>query len=187
MVSSAVYRYVPSRDDLLTKNAGVIGQVAEGIKKYAPNAFVICITNPLDVMVWVLQQRSGMLSPAESKQSLTPSPLFNIRYKSMTNLLAGSPELRRRIEAGDSAADIVAGLSPDLAGFPWTRVPLPDDGLAIDLPARLAHHPTELQGLPAWTSSSRQPARRPGFSARWTSFARKAPSCSRPPSPGPRR
>lgn len=36
-------------------------------------------------------QRSGMLSPAESKQSLTPSPLFNIRYKSMTNLLAGSP------------------------------------------------------------------------------------------------
>ncbi len=49
-----------SRDDLLTKNAGVIGQVAEGIKQYAPNAFVICITNPLDVMVWVLQQRSGL-------------------------------------------------------------------------------------------------------------------------------
>jgi malate dehydrogenase len=49
-----------SRDDLLTKNAGVIGQVAEGIKTYAPNAFVICITNPLDVMVWVLQQRSGL-------------------------------------------------------------------------------------------------------------------------------
>jgi len=49
-----------SRDDLLTKNAGVIGQVAEGIKTYAPNAFVICITNPLDVMVWVLQQKSGL-------------------------------------------------------------------------------------------------------------------------------
>lgn len=49
-----------SRDDLLTKNAGVIGQVAEGIKQHAPNAFVICITNPLDVMVWVLQQRSGL-------------------------------------------------------------------------------------------------------------------------------
>ncbi|MGG5887686.1 malate dehydrogenase [Falsiroseomonas sp. HC035] len=49
-----------SRDDLLTKNAGVIGQVAEGIKTHAPNAFVICITNPLDVMVWVLQQRSGL-------------------------------------------------------------------------------------------------------------------------------
>jgi malate dehydrogenase len=49
-----------TRDDLLTKNAGVIGQVAEGIKKYAPNAFVICITNPLDVMVWVLQQKSGL-------------------------------------------------------------------------------------------------------------------------------
>jgi malate dehydrogenase len=49
-----------TRDDLLTKNAGVITQVAEGIKKYAPNAFVICITNPLDVMVWVLQQKSGL-------------------------------------------------------------------------------------------------------------------------------
>jgi malate dehydrogenase len=49
-----------TRDDLLTKNAGVIGQVAEGIKTYAPNAFVICITNPLDVMVWVLQQKSGL-------------------------------------------------------------------------------------------------------------------------------
>ena len=49
-----------TRDDLLTKNAGVIGQVAEGIKTYCPNAFVICITNPLDVMVWVLQQKSGL-------------------------------------------------------------------------------------------------------------------------------
>jgi malate dehydrogenase len=49
-----------SRDDLLTKNAGVIGQVAEGIKQHCPDAFVICITNPLDVMVWVLQQRSGL-------------------------------------------------------------------------------------------------------------------------------
>ncbi|ONG52483.1 malate dehydrogenase [Pseudoroseomonas deserti] len=52
-----------TRDDLLTKNAEVITKVAEGIKTYAPNAFVICITNPLDVMVWVLQQKSGL--PAE--------------------------------------------------------------------------------------------------------------------------
>lgn len=49
-----------SRDDLLSKNAGVIGQVATGIKEHAPGAFVICITNPLDVMVWVLQQKSGL-------------------------------------------------------------------------------------------------------------------------------
>ncbi len=49
-----------SRDDLLSKNAGVIGQVAAGIKAHAPDAFVICITNPLDVMVWVLQQKSGL-------------------------------------------------------------------------------------------------------------------------------
>ena len=49
-----------SRDDLLTKNAGVIATVAEGIKTYAPDAFVIVITNPLDVMVWVMQQKSGL-------------------------------------------------------------------------------------------------------------------------------
>jgi malate dehydrogenase len=49
-----------SRDDLLVKNAGVIADVAHGIKTHAPDAFVICITNPLDVMVWVLQQKSGL-------------------------------------------------------------------------------------------------------------------------------
>ena len=49
-----------SRDDLLTKNAGVMAQVAEGIKTHCPDAFVICITNPLDVMVWALQQKSGL-------------------------------------------------------------------------------------------------------------------------------
>jgi malate dehydrogenase len=49
-----------SRDDLLAKNAEVIGQVADGIKAHAPDAFVIVITNPLDVMVWVMQQKSGL-------------------------------------------------------------------------------------------------------------------------------
>jgi malate dehydrogenase len=49
-----------SRDDLVAKNAGVIATVAEGIKTYAPGAFVICITNPLDAMVYVLQQKSGL-------------------------------------------------------------------------------------------------------------------------------
>ncbi len=49
-----------SRDDLLGKNAAVIGEVAAGIKAHAPGAFVICITNPLDVMVSVLQQKSGL-------------------------------------------------------------------------------------------------------------------------------
>ncbi len=49
-----------SRDDLLAKNAEVIGQVAEGIKTYAADAFVIVITNPLDVMVAVMQEKSGL-------------------------------------------------------------------------------------------------------------------------------
>ena len=49
-----------SRDDLLAKNATVIGQVAEGIRNHAPDAFVIVITNPLDVMVAVMQEKSGL-------------------------------------------------------------------------------------------------------------------------------
>jgi malate dehydrogenase len=49
-----------SRDDLLNKNLEVIHQVADGIKQYAPNAFTIVITNPLDVMVYALWKRSGL-------------------------------------------------------------------------------------------------------------------------------
>ena len=49
-----------SRDDLLGINLKIIKQVAEGIKKHSPNAFVICITNPLDVMVMALQRYSGL-------------------------------------------------------------------------------------------------------------------------------
>jgi len=48
-----------SRDDLLGINLQVMKQVAQGIKKYAPKAFVICITNPLDAMVWALRKYSG--------------------------------------------------------------------------------------------------------------------------------
>ncbi|HEY4029579.1 MAG TPA: malate dehydrogenase [Caulobacteraceae bacterium] len=49
-----------SRDDLLGINLKVMKSVGEGIKAHAPNAFVICITNPLDAMVWALQQFSGL-------------------------------------------------------------------------------------------------------------------------------
>ena len=49
-----------SRDDLLAKNAEVVGQVATGIKAHAADAFVVVITNPLDVMVAVMQEKSGL-------------------------------------------------------------------------------------------------------------------------------
>jgi malate dehydrogenase len=49
-----------SRDDLLGINTKVMTAVGEGIRKNCPKAFVICITNPLDAMVWVLQQASGL-------------------------------------------------------------------------------------------------------------------------------
>jgi malate dehydrogenase len=49
-----------TRDDLLGINLKIIKQVAEGIKETSPNAFVICITNPLDVIVMALQKYSGL-------------------------------------------------------------------------------------------------------------------------------
>jgi malate dehydrogenase len=49
-----------SRDDLLSINLKVMQSVGEGIKQYCPKAFVICITNPLDAMVWALQKFSGL-------------------------------------------------------------------------------------------------------------------------------
>jgi malate dehydrogenase len=49
-----------SRDDLIATNAKVMDSVGAAIKKHCPKAFVICITNPLDVMVYVLQQASGL-------------------------------------------------------------------------------------------------------------------------------
>lgn len=49
-----------SRDDLISINTGIVKTVGESIKKYCPNAFVIVITNPLDVMVWVMREVSGL-------------------------------------------------------------------------------------------------------------------------------
>ncbi|MGH6889750.1 MAG: malate dehydrogenase [Rhizomicrobium sp.] len=49
-----------SRDDLLGINLKVMGAVGEGIRAHAPDAFVICITNPLDAMVWALRRLSGL-------------------------------------------------------------------------------------------------------------------------------
>ena len=50
-----------SRDDLVATNANVMKEVAQGIKQYASDAFVIVITNPLDAMVYVLQKESVYL------------------------------------------------------------------------------------------------------------------------------
>jgi malate dehydrogenase len=51
-----------SRDDLIETNAKIVGTVGEAIKKHCPQAFVIAITNPLDVMVWVMREACGLPS-----------------------------------------------------------------------------------------------------------------------------
>ena len=87
-----------SRDDLLGTNLKIIKQVAEGIKKNSPNAFVICITNPLDVIVMALQKYSGLptnkvvgmagiLDSARFKYFLSQE--LNVPVKSINTLVLG--------------------------------------------------------------------------------------------------
>jgi malate dehydrogenase len=116
-----------SRDDLLAKNAGVINQVADGIKAHCPDAFVIVITNPLDVMVWQLQQRSGLpaakvvgmagvLDSARFKLFLAQE--FNVSVEDVTAFVLGGH--------GDTMVPLtrystVAGIPiPDLIAMGWT-------------------------------------------------------------------
>ncbi len=116
-----------SRDDLVAKNAGVIASVAEGIKTYAPNAFVICITNPLDAMVYILQQKSGLpaakvvgmagvLDSARFRLFLAHE--FNVSVEDVTAFVLGGH--------GDTMVPLirystVAGIPvPDLIKMGWT-------------------------------------------------------------------
>jgi malate dehydrogenase len=116
-----------SRDDLLAKNAEVMGQVGEGIRTYAPDAFVICITNPLDVMVWALQQKSGL--PANKvvgmagvldsgRMKLFLAQEFGVSVEDVTAFVLGGH--------GDTMVPLVrystvAGIPvPDLIKMGWT-------------------------------------------------------------------
>jgi malate dehydrogenase len=116
-----------SRDDLIGKNAGVIAQVADGIRTHCPNAFVICITNPLDAMVWVMQQKSGL--PAKrvvgmagildsSRFSLFLAEEFGVSVEDVTAFVLGGH--------GDTMVPLtrystVAGIPvPDLIKMGWT-------------------------------------------------------------------
>jgi malate dehydrogenase len=116
-----------SRDDLIGKNAGVIAQVAEGVKTHCPDAFVIVITNPLDAMVWVMREKSGL--PAErvvgmagvldsSRFRLFLAQEFNVSVEDVTAFVLGGH--------GDTMVPLtrystVAGIPvPDLVRMGWT-------------------------------------------------------------------
>ncbi|MFC4626498.1 malate dehydrogenase [Daeguia caeni] len=116
-----------SRDDLLGINLKVMEQVGAGIKKYAPNAFVICITNPLDAMVWALQKFSGLpaskvvgmagvLDSARFRYFLAEE--FNVSVEDVTAFVLGGH--------GDTMVPLarystVAGIPlPDLVKMGWT-------------------------------------------------------------------
>src|ERR1700760_4588470 len=116
-----------SRDDLLGINLKVMEQVGSGIKKYCPNAFVICITNPLDAMVWALQKAcglpkhmvvgmAGVLDSSRFRYFLADE--FNVSVEDVTAFVLGGH--------GDSMVPLirystVAGIPiPDLVRMGWT-------------------------------------------------------------------
>ncbi|GLS98731.1 malate dehydrogenase [Sphingobium jiangsuense] len=116
-----------SRDDLLGINLKVMKAVGEGIKQYAPNAFVICITNPLDAMVWALREFSGLphnmvvgmagvLDSARFRTFLAQE--FNVSVRDVTAFVLGGH--------GDTMVPVVeystvAGIPiPDLIEMGWS-------------------------------------------------------------------
>ena len=116
-----------SRDDLIGTNLKVMKAVGEGIAKYAPHALVICITNPLDAMVWALQKFSGLphnrvvgmagiLDSARFRYFLAEE--FNVSVESVTAFVLGGH--------GDTMVPLVrystvAGVPlPDLIDMGWT-------------------------------------------------------------------
>ncbi|WP_298296166.1 malate dehydrogenase [uncultured Litoreibacter sp.] len=116
-----------SRDDLLGINLKVMKSVGEGIRDHAPNAFVICITNPLDAMVWALREFSGLphnmvcgmagvLDSARFRHFLADE--FDVSMKDVTAFVLGGH--------GDTMVPLtrystVAGIPlPDLVEMGWT-------------------------------------------------------------------
>ncbi|MCF8473283.1 MAG: malate dehydrogenase [Emcibacter sp.] len=106
-----------SRDDLLGINLKVMKSVGEGIRDNAPNAFVICITNPLDVMVWALQKFSGL--PAKMVVGMA-GVLDSARFK-----------LFLAEELNVSVSDVNAFV---LGGHGDTMVPLPRYSTVAGIP-----------------------------------------------------
>lgn len=112
-----------SRDDLLGINLKVMRSVGEGIRQYAPNAFVICITNPLDAMVWALRAYSGLatdkvigmagvLDSARFRYFLSQE--LNVSVKDITALVLGGhgdtmvPLIRYSTVGGVALTDLVS-------------------------------------------------------------------------------
>ena len=117
-----------SRDDLLGINLKVMKAVGEGIKAHAPNAFVICITNPLDAMVWALREFSGL--PHQhgrrhgrrarlARASATSSPRSS-RSRSRTSPPSCSAATATRWSRSSNYSTVAGIPIPDLIKMGWS-------------------------------------------------------------------
>ncbi len=116
-----------SRDDLVNTNTSIISTVAENLKQFCPNAFVIVITNPLDAMVWVMQQKTGfdpkkvvgmagVLDSARFSHFLAEE--FKASHKDVTTfVLGGHGDTMVPVESYSTVAGIPV---PDLIKMGWT-------------------------------------------------------------------
>ena len=123
-----------SRDDLLGINLKVMKAVGEGIKAHAPNAFVICITNPLDAMVWALREFSGLpynmvcgmagvLDSSRFRHFLAEE--FQVSVENVTTfVLGGHGDTMVPLERYSTVAGIPL---PDLVKMGWTTQARLDD------------------------------------------------------------
>ena len=138
-----------SRDDLLSINLKVMSDVGAGIKKYCPKAFIICITNPLDAMVWALQKFSGVkpnmivgmagvLDSARFRYFLSQE--FNVSVEDVTAfVLGGHGDTMVPLERYSTVSGIPL---PDLVKMGWTT-----QGRLKDIVQRTRDGGAEIVGL----------------------------------------
>ena len=174
-----------SRDDLLGINLKVMAAVGEGIKANCPNAFVICITNPLDAMVWALQKFSGVphakivgmagvLDSARFRHFLADE--LDVSVEDVSRLCAGRPWRHHGADAallhrcghrpagtGQDGLDQTGPAGPDRGPHPqWRRRDRrpAQDRVGLLRPGHLGHrHGGKLSQGPEARAALRRPCR----------------------------
>jgi malate dehydrogenase len=120
-----------SRDDLLYKNVAIVGSVVEEVVKYSPNAILILVTNPLDAMVWVAEQKSGF--PRERIMGMA-GVLDSSRFQAFIAMELGVSQENTHAFVLGGHGDTMVPLSrySTVAGVPITELMAPEQVARIE-------------------------------------------------------